>query len=993
LNRWVHRKCLRESDFAAKPRNLAVPPRKRKQTGGPGWNAGSDANANHSGGCSTAYYHDSLSRLTSVVMPNPSGGSGAGPTTTYAYDLDNELTSVTDPLSNVTTLGYDRAGRRTSVKLPNPSNGSGTGGPTYTYTYADGGQLKTVTDPFSNVTTYEYSATNQLSKVTLPTIASGTPVINFYHDASGNQTAEKDPDGNTTYYNFDPLNRLSEKREYVALNLDPATSYTTEVDATATTGYLYDPVGNLTRVTDADGHVIGYDYSGLNKRTAENWFADTTTSSTSTNTISNTYYDGGELHTTVAAAASGGDSSKNSKYTFGYNALGQVTSVDNNGGSTSGTAGVPDVKLSSSYDLNGNRTALTAKVDVGSGLKDDFQNSYAFDRLNRETSVVQQAATTSGHYAVGYKRTAFAYDSASRLTTLTDYKDSTTQAVNGAFGYDHTNRLTDLSWTGYGGPLGGSGQFFDKFSWSYDSDSRVASLSNYFYTSENLTYTYDHDSQLTSAAASYGGYGGGLGGGTYSWDGNGDTTVSGRVTGKGNRLLNDGTYKYVYDKSGHITQRFSSTSETDFSWDNRGRMTSVKSYTKSGSTLTQTQQVDLWYDAFNRLIGRIWTPYTSGSPNTSGIATTRFVYDGDAAALAFTGNQSLTDRYLWGPAVDQILADERFAPSGSNQMPSSAGTTYWALGDNEWSVRDWITYGSLVDHVVYDSFGKVYSQSSTTVPFNFMHNGVFYDPATGLEYHSQSSTDLPGRWYNPAIQRWMSEDPSGLGPDSNPYRYCGNSPTNFIDPSGLACNAGIGKPYPYRHVGRLYDFSGGTALYATGNLFSGLAFAAFPFLMFKGDSVWIGGNVGVFYVTSNDIEYSNDQDFKAAKSILDQLGFKLPASRNGIHWAKFPGKQEGYTIIVTRIGWGRTAYSFINEKYQGSCKNQGAPFEELLVTLWHEVQGHNNDLEDDGPAFDRKYEDPVKQAIAEAKANGTWPLILKRGKEGYFPRVLRHSAH
>ncbi|HEV2971412.1 MAG TPA: RHS repeat-associated core domain-containing protein, partial [Pirellulales bacterium] len=43
-----------------------------------------------------------------------------------------------------------------------------------------------------------------------------------------------------------------------------------------------------------------------------------------------------------------------------------------------------------------------------------------------------------------------------------------------------------------------------------------------------------------------------------------------------------------------------------------------------------------------------------------------------------------------------------------------------------------------------------------------------------------------GRWYNPGIQRWMSQDPSGLGPDSNPYRPVGNSPTKFIDPSGLA---------------------------------------------------------------------------------------------------------------------------------------------------------------------------------------------------------------
>jgi RHS repeat-associated protein len=90
-----------------------------------------------------------------------------------------------------------------------------------------------------------------------------------------------------------------------------------------------------------------------------------------------------------------------------------------------------------------------------------------------------------------------------------------------------------------------------------------------------------------------------------------------------------------------------------------------------------------------------------------------------------------------------------------------------------------------VDHVIYDSFGKIVSQSNTSVPFAFMHNGVFYDPATGLEYHSQPSTGISGRWYMPGIQRWMSEDPAGLGPDAAPYRYCQNSPTNETDPSGL----------------------------------------------------------------------------------------------------------------------------------------------------------------------------------------------------------------
>ncbi len=400
--------------------------------------------------------------------------------------------------------------------------------------------------------------------------------------------------------------------------------------------------------------------------------------------------------------------------------------------------------------------------------------------MNRETSVVQQ---TNGGYAVAYKKATFGYDNAGRVLTIGHYSSSTNQVALGTFSYDAVNRLTGLTWTGPSGPFGGGygggyGGYYEQWSWNYDSDSRASTINSSFYSAGSLTYTYDHDSQLTNVSPWYGGgYGGGYGGTAYSWDANGDSNLPGTVRGAGNRLLSDGTYDYTFDISGHVTKRVNKTSlaETDYAWDNRGRMISVKDFVSSGGA--QTQEVDYTYDVFNRLITRVYTPYTGGNPQTP--TTARFVYDGNNVMLAFNGNQALTDRYLWGPAVDQILADEQFS-ANATQMPTSAGNLFEVLGDNEWNVRDLVNAaGVLQAHFVYDAFGKL--TGSTGTPIRFMHNGTFYDSATGLEYHSADGT---GRWYNAADQRWMSEDPDGLGPDTNPYRYVDNSPTNGIDPSG-----------------------------------------------------------------------------------------------------------------------------------------------------------------------------------------------------------------
>jgi RHS repeat-associated protein len=186
--------------------------------------------------------------------------------------------------------------------------------------------------------------------------------------------------------------------------------------------------------------------------------------------------------------------------------------------------------------------------------------------------------------------------------------------------------------------------------------------------------------------------------------------------------------------------------------------------TGSGTLHRRHLSIHTRYNVFNNLIGRTVQTFGVGGTTT----TQRYVFDGTNMVLAFDGSQALTDRYFLGPAVDQVLADEKVG----------SGNTLWSLGDNQNSVTDLVNdNGTVAEHISYNPFGQ--QTSAATVDFVFGYTGTYTDPLTNLQLHGR-------RWYDSASQRWLSQDPSGLqSGDANLYRYCGNGPTDGRDPGGL----------------------------------------------------------------------------------------------------------------------------------------------------------------------------------------------------------------
>jgi RHS repeat-associated protein len=85
---------------------------------------------------------------------------------------------------------------------------------------------------------------------------------------------------------------------------------------------------------------------------------------------------------------------------------------------------------------------------------------------------------------------------------------------------------------------------------------------------------------------------------------------------------------------------------------------------------------------------------------------------------------------------------------------------------------------TVVYHIRYDSFGKITSETNAAVDFLFAYTGRERDEETGLYYYR-------ARYYDPAVGRFVSEDPLGLAAgDTNLVRYVGNFSIGSVDPTG-----------------------------------------------------------------------------------------------------------------------------------------------------------------------------------------------------------------
>ncbi len=445
--------------------------------------------------------------------------------------------------------------------------------------------------------------------------------------------------------------------------------------------YDHDDSGNVVRKVDRNGRVTVFVYDPSGRMTEEVWYAtaaDADGDVNRLNTITWTYDEAGNL-TSVA--------DNSSCYVYSYDARGRVLSQ------SVMPIGGPVTVLTIGYGARDDAlpVSLSATVD---GVA-DFLTSFEYDTQGRVVAIRQ---TGQGGSQVADKYVTFAYADTGALERIVRYEslDTSRMVAVSEYRYDQFGRLVSLdhfqnaddplagyTWTYEGGglaevnspgnqdnPLAGFGFSLD---WLLASatEARVNPLPDHVWkfdaaftglmtqmTSRDgvAEYSYDARGQLTGASYDY------QPGESYSYDANGNRTNPGCVTGGYNRLLSDGTYNYEYDAEGNRTKRtdIATGAVTEYVWDHRNRLVAVIDRASDGGPILQS--VAYVYDSQNRWIAKSIDADGEGPDEAT---STYFVYDGNQIILQIGAEGQVTNRYLWGPAVDQILADEQVQFDGS----------------------------------------------------------------------------------------------------------------------------------------------------------------------------------------------------------------------------------------------------------------------------------------------------------------------------------------
>ncbi|UOX90824.1 LamG domain-containing protein [Amycolatopsis sp. FBCC-B4732] len=747
---------------------------------GHGWAAGVSGNyaTGQVGGVQAYSRALSAAEVSTLFTGGRNGGtvaSSAAETTTWTVDQRGLPTSMTDANGNVTAYANDEAGNPAVTTAPTVNTETNGGAPVAvhpvtTLGYNSFGEPVESVDPNGNQITTVYDASGRPVSVTNPNYSppgGGAPItattVRTY-DKIGQVVSEKDPLNHVTGYEFDQLGNLARLTK----------------PSGAKSVSTYDTNGDRLSVTDPNGARTEATYDFLSRPLTSTVFEryPSTLTATTTNSYAASPLNPGGANLASTRTPNGALTS------YGYNALGETTSVTDAAGNTTrygysylgekaSITAADNTSTETSYDQSSRPVRVTRKDATGAVLK---QTSAAYDAGGRLTSSVDGRGTPR----------TFTYDAANRLASELQ-PVSATSSITTTFGYDAAGNRTRFT-DGRGNPTitrynpwNLPEALVEPATAAYTTDADRTSTSVYDAAGRPVTQTqpggvtvsagYDDDGNLVSQTG--GGADAATASRTFGYDPGGRltsvATAEAGVTGHSDHQAassetlgyNDrgelltasgsaGSSSFAYNTDGLMTTRTDAAGTTSYGYDGADRLSSITdaatggAQTLSYNALNQVSGVTygtgntrtFGYDGLHRLTGD--TLKTAGG---AAIASVGYGYDGNdnltskttagfAGAAANTYTYDLADRLAsWNNGVSTVAYG--YDAAGNRTQVGSSTYTYDARNELTSDGSNTYTYsarGTLRERASStsslvsssDAFGQMIVQGSQ----NFGYDGL-----------------------------------------------------------------------------------------------------------------------------------------------------------------------------------------------------------------------------------------------------------------------------
>ncbi len=642
------------------------------------------------------FEYDGNGQVTSIKGNGmcPSCGDPASGDQSFTYDGYGNRTSMTDALGKTTTYTYtsptDVEGMPTFQKVATVTDPQGH---VTQFDYDIRGNLLAVTDANGHKTKMDYNQYGQVTSVTDP--LGDTTTLTY--DSNGNVATTTDPLGNQTVLHYDAISRPVETIDALGhsskVNYDHLGRVTATTDLQGgTTQFAYDANNNLTSLTDAMGRVTRFSYDSMNRLIRRD---------TPLGKFDTRQYDAnGNLSQFTDR--------RGQTTSFSYDPVNMLTEED-----------YADAKVKRTYDAAGRL------VEV----HDSTSGDYAFDydkagRLLRAVSPTglvdythDDLGRTLTRQVAGQPAVNYAYDPLGNLSSAT----MLTHSLN--FSYDPRNQPTTVQRS--------NGV---QSNYSFDPAGRLLSLVHQNGTNvlNTQNYQYDEISNRTRF----------------------DNDIAQTLTtppvknsfNEANQLLTSGDKSYQYDDNGNLTAEISPAGRTDYHWDARNRLSTIKQ--PSGETLS------FIYD----YTGMMLTQFdTLGTTTTS----RSYVLD-DLTNVAYAFDQTGTGQsYLTGRGIDQHFASVSAGGHAQHALTDAINSTVATVDEN----------GLMNGQFYYEPYG----QTTANGDYLFQYTGRV--PVIGNLYYYRA------RFYDVGVGRFLSEDKI-FTPYNNLYSYATGNPILFLDPTG-----------------------------------------------------------------------------------------------------------------------------------------------------------------------------------------------------------------